>query len=466
MTGKPDVMYYDDFTDAKSGWPESLTFDNYFIGYHEPSYYHVDIQSPNDRAIVPLQGQTFTDFTLEASMFTEPNNTAPQGGYRYGVVFRRSGSQYYAFAVNAQEKTWQFIKVSSSGTQELLSGDQGAIQGRDGEDTLRVDAKGQDFFLRINDQLVAQVSDSDYTTGEVGLYVQTFDISRVHIHFDTLLVRQVQMNDEAQNVIYRDDFTDTKSGWPESLTFDNYFIGYHEPSYYHVDVHSPNDRAIVPLQGQTFTDFTLEASMFTEPNNTAPQGGYRYGVVFRRSGSQYYAFTASVQDKSWQLLKVSPSGTQELLSGDQAGIQGRDGEDTLRVDAQGQDFFLWINNQLIAQFNDSDYASGEVGLYVETFDIPRVHIHFDTISVSDAQPPQFACQVNVERLNLRSGPGRNYPADNAVKFEQVFEPLALSADGSWLQVRLEKRFLTGWVRNLNSYFSCSSDLGTLPVRLP
>ncbi len=465
-SSKPGLLYYDDFTDTKSGWPELLTFDNYFIGYHEPSYYHVDVHSANDRAVVPLQGQTFTDFTLESSMFTEPNNTAPQGSYRYGVVFRRSGSQYYAFAINGQEKTWQFLKVSPSGTQELLSGNQGGILGRDGEDTLRVDAKGQDFFLRINNQLVAEVSDPDYASGEVGFFVQTFDIPRVHIHFDTLAIRQVQIQEEPKDVIYQDDFTDTKSGWPELLTFDNYFIGYHEPSYYHVDVHSANDRAVVPLQGQTFTDFTLESSMFTEPNNTAPQGSYRYGVVFRRSGSQYYAFAINGQEKTWQFLKVSPSGTQELLSGNQGGILGRDGEDTLRVDAKGQDFFLRINNQLVAEVSDPDYASGEVGFFVQTFDIPRVHIHFDTLTIAEAQAPNFICQVNVQRLNLRDGPGIKYPSITAIEFQEKFEPLARSADGSWLEVRMENQFLTGWLKNSDQYFLCSADLADLPIRLP
>src|ERR1044071_40013 len=36
-----DVLYQDDFTNPASGWPEEK-FDNYFIGYHEPEYYHVE----------------------------------------------------------------------------------------------------------------------------------------------------------------------------------------------------------------------------------------------------------------------------------------------------------------------------------------------------------------------------------------------------------------------------------------
>src|SRR6185369_14208027 len=34
-----NVMYQDEFTNPASGWPEEK-FDNYFIGYHEPEFYH------------------------------------------------------------------------------------------------------------------------------------------------------------------------------------------------------------------------------------------------------------------------------------------------------------------------------------------------------------------------------------------------------------------------------------------
>src|SRR3990172_9328034 len=46
------------------------------------------------------------------------------------------------------------------------------------------------------------------------------------------------------NVLYRDDFTNPGTGW-ESVTFDNYFIGYHEPEWYHIEIRSANSKAVV-----------------------------------------------------------------------------------------------------------------------------------------------------------------------------------------------------------------------------
>ncbi len=59
---------------------------------------------------------------------------------------------------------------------------------------------------------------------------------------------------------------------------------------------------------QTFGDFTMETKVWADPNNTAKTGDFRYGLVFRRSGNQYYAFVVSPRTKTWYVLKSSPGG--------------------------------------------------------------------------------------------------------------------------------------------------------------
>ena len=41
-----NVLYQDDFTNPATGWAVA-EFGNYFIGYHEPESYHIEIQSPH-----------------------------------------------------------------------------------------------------------------------------------------------------------------------------------------------------------------------------------------------------------------------------------------------------------------------------------------------------------------------------------------------------------------------------------
>ena len=84
-----NVLYHDDFTNPATGWPEEK-FDNFFIGYHEPEYYHVEVSSPNYKATVFEPGkQSYGDVTIEVKAFTASSKTAETGDFNFGVVFRR-----------------------------------------------------------------------------------------------------------------------------------------------------------------------------------------------------------------------------------------------------------------------------------------------------------------------------------------------------------------------------------------
>jgi hypothetical protein len=166
--------------------------------------------------------------------------------------------------------------------------------------------------------------------------------------------------------------------------FDNYYIGYHEPEFYHVEVHAPNAWTVVAVPEQSFDDFVAEAEVFVSQENTAPSGNFRYGLVVRRAGEQYYGFRISPHTKTWSVLKSSPSGVKVLLDeGTEDSIQGLEGADTLRVDAEGPDFTFYINGRLVSRVKDADYISGEVGFFVQTFDSPRAHLHYDSLVIRE-----------------------------------------------------------------------------------
>jgi formylglycine-generating enzyme required for sulfatase activity len=187
--------------------------------------------------------------------------------------------------------------------------------------------------------------------------------------------------DLAGGFLYHDDFSLPASGWPE-IKFDNYFIGYHQPEYYHIEVTSPNYKTVVfAPERQTFGDATFELQTIATSSQTAESGDFRYGLAFRRTGDQYYAFTISPRTKKWYLLKSTPNTLSVLLEGTADNILGPDMDNLLRVDAQGSAFTFSINGELVGAFSDPDFGSGEVGLFVETFDSPNVHVHFDFLGV-------------------------------------------------------------------------------------
>ena len=462
-TSDQGTIYEDNFTNPATGWTEEK-FDNYFVGYHEPEYYHIEISSPNYKtAIFAPEKKSFEDATFEVKAFTVAAKTATSGDFEYGTAFRRSGDQYYAFTISPRTKKWFVLKSSPNALEVLAEGTDESIHDLDAADVLRVDAQGSDFTFLINDRLVGQVSDSDYASGEFGFFVQTLDSPNVHIHFDDVAIRNFEAFEAVeQEMLYEDNFANPATSWPEKK-FDNYFVGYHEPEYYHIEITSPNYKtAIFGPEKQTFSNISIEVKVFTVAAKTATTGDFTYGTAFRRSGDQYYAFTISPRTKKWFVLKSSSSALVVLAEGTDESIHDLDAADVLRVDVQGPDFAFHINDQLVGQVSDADYASGEVGFFVQTLDSPNVHIHFDDVAIQSFETVP-ACTVHALALNLRNGPSTSFASFTFLTQGDALQPIARTADGRWLKVRLEGSGETGWVFNSSTFVSCSTDTDLLPV---
>jgi hypothetical protein len=464
-----DVLYQDDFTNPGTGWTVDK-FDNYFVGYHEPEYYHIEITSPNYKApiIVEPEKRSFKDGTIELQAFTNSAKTATEGDFRYGLVFRRSGDQYYAFTISQRTKKWYVLKSSPSGLEVLKEGTEGSIHDLDVDDVLRVDAQGPNFFFHINDHLVDEVNDAEYASGEVGFYVESFDSPNTHIHFNTLTIRDFEapVQGPEVTVLYQDDFTNPGTGWTERQ-FDNYFIGYHEPEYYHIEVNSPNYKApvIVEPEKRSIEDATIELQAYTNSAKTAADGDFRYGLAVRRSGDQYYAFTVSQRSKKWYVLKSSPNELITLQEGTEETINDIDVGDVLRVDAQGPNFFFHINDRMVAQVTDPDYASGEVGFYVESFDSPNTHIHFDTFTIRDVELV-LTCTVSAGTVYVRTGPGTTYAQIDVLSDGDTVKALGISPDGNWIKIVLEGSDDPVWVSYSEGYMSCTPSVDLFPIVNP
>jgi Bacterial SH3 domain len=464
----PNILYQDDFTDPATSWPEAK-FDNYFIGYHEPEYYHVELSGPNYKTTVfEPDKRSFDDATVELQVLTNSTKTAGSGDFRYGSAFRRSGDQYYAFTISPRAKKWFLLKSSPTALTVLAEGTDENIHDLDMDDLLRVDAQGPNFTLYINDQYVGQATDPDYSTGEIGFYVESFDSPNTHIHFDTLVIRNLEaplVQEPGVTLLYQDDFTNPATSWPERK-FDNYFIGYHEPEYYHIELTGPSYKTTVfEPQKRSFDDFTAELDVLTASGKTAPEGDFRYGLAFRRSGDAYYAFTISPRSKKWYVLKSSPSGLAVLTEGTEENIHDLDADDRLRVDAHGPNFLFHINDKLVGQATDPDYADGEVGFYVESFDSAATHIHFDTLTIRNFEV-SLLCNVNALALNVRSGPSTTFSSNAFLSTGDTIEPLGLSPDGEWIKIKMEGNEEGGWVFNSPTFVSCNADVGLLPVVKP
>ncbi|HSL44991.1 MAG TPA: hypothetical protein VK897_16285 [Anaerolineales bacterium] len=186
----------------------------------------------------------------------------------------------------------------------------------------------------------------------------------------------------AARKLYQDLFTNPLGGWLQTKN-DTHFIGYSTPEYYHVQAQSAGDKAVVyvPAQRQ-YEDANIDVTALT---GNAQNGDFRYGVVFRRSGDNYFAFAISPVTQSWYVLKNSAEGEEIIKDGTNDAIESPETENTLRVMASGPTFTFFINGRLVYQFQNADYPRGEIGLLVQTLNSPNALIYFDSITIWDMQ---------------------------------------------------------------------------------
>jgi Bacterial SH3 domain len=269
----------------------------------------------------------------------------------------------------------------------------------------------------------------------------------------------------SKDVLFQDDFTNPASGWDDAKLGD-YFVGYHGPDWYHIEIDGSNEKVAISEPKKTsYKDITVELLAFAVAAKTAPTGDFRFGLSFRRSGGQYYAFTISPMTKKWAMLKVSSDKVEILKEGSDDSIHGLDGKDLLRVDAMGSSFLLYINDHPAGQVTDASYPSGEVGLYAETLDNPKVHIHNDTFTVRDLQL-DLACTINGGTFNVRTGPGKSFPQVAVLSAGVPLEPMGVSPNREWIQIKLKDNNDLGWVSFSEGFMSCTPSLELFPVVNP
>jgi hypothetical protein len=381
-------------------------------------------------------------------------------------VFRRTGDQYYAFTISPTTKQWEVFKSSSSGLVALSEGIEQTIHGLDADDVLRVDTSGSDFSFYINNALVGQVSDTDYPEGSVGFYAENIENANTHVHYGKLTILNLAASpqDDVGALLYEDDFTNPTTGW-DVAEFDNYFIGYHEPESYHIEIKSPHLRApVVPIPEpatHNYPDATIEAEIQTVSARTSTEGDYRYGLVFRRSGDQYYAFAISPTTKKWEVFKSSPSGLVSLASGEEQSIHELDVDDVLRVDAQGPNFLFSINDQLVGQVTDSDYPGGEIGFYAENFENANTHVHYGNLTVREVKY-SLKCDISGGTFNVRSGPGTNFAQTGLLSTGDSVTALGKSAN-MWIKIVVPGSDQPGWVSYDDGLMTCTPGVDLFPV---
>ncbi len=180
--GEAALPWTDDFSDATSGWraESDATAE---VGYAD-EVMRVMVSVPNSLAWASAERE-FSDFhlTVEATQAAGPNDN------EYGVLARmQDPTHFYRFSISGDG--YYQISAYDGEAWEVLSGDDwlpsDAINQGTATNQLEVVAQGATMTFIVNGEQLAQVEDSRYDQGDIGLYAGSFFEPNVEIHFDNL----------------------------------------------------------------------------------------------------------------------------------------------------------------------------------------------------------------------------------------------------------------------------------------
>jgi hypothetical protein len=182
--GTGEIVFQDDFSDPESGWVRASTANgeaNYADGA-----YRILVSAP-DMDIWSHPDKNFSDIRIEVDAYKvggDRNN-------RFGVICRMADPvSFYTFIISS-DGYYGIGKVK--GSQYTLIGMDAlqpseAIALGSAHNHIQASCIGSSLSLSVNGELLIEVEDSEFSTGDVGLIAGTYTIPGTDIRFDNFTV--------------------------------------------------------------------------------------------------------------------------------------------------------------------------------------------------------------------------------------------------------------------------------------
>jgi len=183
-----NVLFADDFSDPTSGW-EVGNYVEGDVGYGDGYYFAISRRDGG--AMWGSASQNLADVVIDvdATQVAGPANNHSAYGIKCRVQSSGAGGDGYAFLIGANGQ--YSIQIVREGNYNLLVGwDRSAVihQGN-ATNHIRAVCNGPHLALIVNGELLAEVEDSIYTSGDISLMAVTLEPEAVEVHFDNLVVR-------------------------------------------------------------------------------------------------------------------------------------------------------------------------------------------------------------------------------------------------------------------------------------
>jgi hypothetical protein len=185
VTATPRVpLYQDDFGDPSSGWDVFSEDDS--LAEYANGEYRLGVYKDNYMAWGnPTPGQEFADFQVEV----DARQAEGPLDNNFGLLIRYQpdDQDFYWFEISGDG--YYSVDLRQAGQWSTLVGwaaSDAINQGIGATNHLKVVCAGNRFSFYVNDTLLTELSDSVFSSGDIGLAVGTFDEPGVVVYFDNM----------------------------------------------------------------------------------------------------------------------------------------------------------------------------------------------------------------------------------------------------------------------------------------
>jgi hypothetical protein len=179
-----------------------------------------------------------------------------------------------------------------------------------------------------------------------------------------------------QEILFQDDFSDSGSGWDQYS--DEYAVTDYVDGMYRIWI-GQSDYYNWATASKNFSDVQIEVDV----KNVGEADGDA-GIICRYQDSDNFYLLRITTDGYYGISKIY-QGNEELLGATKLrqnnSIFTGGATNHLRAECVGNRLSFYANGTLLADLNDADLASGDVGLIGGTFDKERVDLRFDNFVV-------------------------------------------------------------------------------------
>lgn len=178
------VLFEDDFSKTSSGWDRVAETD--YVTDYQDDEYHIKVNvDASDAWANP--GKTFSDVIVEV----DARLAGGTDNNDFGVICRYQRDNFYFMLISSdgyyvigKVLDGEFIYLSDESFVFSDAINLGAASNR-----VRGDCVGSTLTLYVNGTMLAEITDTSFSTGDVGLMAGTFDVAGTDIAFDNFVAR-------------------------------------------------------------------------------------------------------------------------------------------------------------------------------------------------------------------------------------------------------------------------------------